>query len=67
MIAVTLCSLTTIIGYGSLWASPNLGIQSFGQAALLGELTCLGVALFLAPALLWTTAPELARRSAASS
>jgi len=31
-------------------------------AAMLGELTCLGVALFLAPALLWTTAPELARR-----
>lgn len=29
---------------------------------MLGELTCLAVALFLAPALLWTTARELARR-----
>jgi predicted RND superfamily exporter protein len=60
--AVTLCSVTTIIGYGSLWASPNLGIVSFGKAALLGELTCLAVALFLAPALLWITARAPARR-----
>jgi hypothetical protein len=35
---------------------------------MLGELTCLAVALFLAPALLWATAPVLARgRSEASS
>ena len=60
--AVAVCSFTTIVGYGSLWLSPNLGIVSFGKAALLGELTCLGVALFLAPALLWATAPALARR-----
>ena len=64
---MTLCSITTIIGYGSLWASPNLGIVSFGKAALLGELTCLAVALFLAPALLWATAPDFARRPEASS
>jgi predicted RND superfamily exporter protein len=60
--AVAICSYTTIVGYGSLLLSQNLGIRSFGLAAMLGELTCLGVALFLAPALLWTTAPELARR-----
>jgi predicted RND superfamily exporter protein len=60
--AVALCSYTTIVGYGSLLASANLGIRSFGLAAMLGELTCLGVALFLAPALLWTTAPAPARR-----
>lgn len=66
--AVAVCSYTTIIGYGSLLLSQNLGIRSFGLAAMLGEVTCLGVALFLAPALLWTTAPELARpRSEASS
>ena len=62
--AVAICSYTTIVGYGSLLLSQNLGIHSFGLAAMLGELTCLGVALFLAPALLWATAPELARRRA---
>jgi uncharacterized protein len=60
--AVAVCSCTTIIGYGSLLLSQNLGIRSFGKAAMLGELTCLAVALFLAPALLWATAPALARR-----
>jgi hypothetical protein len=65
--AVAVCSYTTIVGYGSLLLSQNLGIRSFGLAAMLGELTCLAVALFLAPALLWATAPELARsRSEAS-
>jgi predicted RND superfamily exporter protein len=60
--AVAVCSYTTIVGYGSLLLSQNLGIRSFGLAAMLGELTCLAVALFLAPALLWATAPELARQ-----
>jgi len=65
--AVAVCSYTTIVGYGSLILSQNLGIRSFGLAAMLGELTCLAVALFLAPALLWATAPEFARRPEASS
>jgi uncharacterized protein len=65
--AVALCSYTTIVGYGSLVLSQNLGIRSFGLAAMLGELTCLAVALFLAPALLWATAPELARRRSEAS
>ncbi|HMG52290.1 MAG TPA: MMPL family transporter [Kofleriaceae bacterium] len=65
--AVAVCSYTTIVGYGSLLLSQNLGIHSFGLAAMLGELTCLAVALFLAPALLWATAPELARRRAEAS
>ena len=51
--AVVLCSFTTTVGYGSLLLSQNLGIRSFGIAAMLGEITCLVVALFLAPALLW--------------
>src|SRR5205823_2307127 len=50
--AVFLCSYTTIVGYGSLLLSQNLGIRSFGLAAMLGEVTCLSVALLLAPALL---------------
>jgi hypothetical protein len=50
--AVVLCSYTTTVGYGSLLLSQNLGIRSFGIAAMLGEITCLVVALFLAPALL---------------
>ena len=50
--AVVLCSYTTTVGYGSLLLSQNLGIRSFGVAAMLGEVTCLVVALFLAPALL---------------
>ena len=50
--AVTLCSSTTIIGYGSLLLSDNAGIRSFGLAAILGEFTCLLAALLLCPALL---------------
>jgi predicted RND superfamily exporter protein len=65
--AVAICSYTTIVGYGSLLLSQNLGIRSFGLAAMLGELTCLAVALFLAPALLWATAPALARRQSEAS
>jgi predicted RND superfamily exporter protein len=61
--AVFLCSYTTIVGYGSLLLSENLGIRSFGLAAMLGELTCLVVALILAPALLWVTAPRAAREA----
>jgi predicted exporter len=50
--AVALCSYTTVVGYASLLLSENQGIRSFGLAALIGELTCLGAALALAPALL---------------
>ena len=50
--AVALCSYTTVVGYASLLLSVNQGIRSFGLAALIGELTCLGGALALAPALL---------------
>ena len=50
--AVLLCSLTTIIGYGSLLGSDNAGIRSFGLAAIIGEVTCLAAALILCPVLL---------------
>ncbi|HEY6033027.1 MAG TPA: MMPL family transporter, partial [Kofleriaceae bacterium] len=57
--AVVLCSYTTTVGYGSLLLSQNLGIRSFGIAAMLGEITCLVVALFLAPALLSLMKPKV--------
>ena len=61
--AVFLCSYTTIVGYGSLLLSQNLGIHSFGLAAMLGEVSCLAMAVVLAPSLLWITAPAVARAS----
>ena len=62
--AVAVCSYTTVVGYGSLLLSQNLGIRSFGLAAMIGELACLTVAIFLAPALLWATAPKRDRAAA---
>jgi predicted RND superfamily exporter protein len=50
--AVALCSFTTVVGYASLLFSANQGVRSFGLAALIGELTCIGAAIALAPALL---------------
>jgi predicted RND superfamily exporter protein len=64
--AVALCSFTTVVGYASLLFSANKGIRSFGLAALIGEVTCIGAAIALAPALLdfrfrrrrWLEAPH---------
>jgi predicted RND superfamily exporter protein len=50
--SVLVCSLTTIIGYGSLLVSDNLAIRGFGTASLIGEITCVLTALILVPALL---------------
>src|SRR5581483_11073421 len=50
--AVALCSLTTIIGYGSLLAADTRGLFTFGAAAILGELACLTTALVLMPAVI---------------
>ena len=50
--AVFVCSLTTIIGYGSLLISDNLAIRGFGAASLIGEVAALLAALILVPALL---------------
>jgi predicted RND superfamily exporter protein len=47
---VLLCSYTTSVGYGTLLLSANGGIRAFGLAALLGEITCVAVALIAAPA-----------------
>ncbi|MCS6912498.1 MAG: MMPL family transporter [Myxococcales bacterium] len=60
--AVVLCSLTTIIGYGSLLLARNRALQSFGLLAVLGEATCLLSALMILPVLarcpwLWRAPP----------
>jgi predicted RND superfamily exporter protein len=50
--AVTVCSGTTIIGYGSLLLSKNGALFSFGMMAILGEIACLVAALIILPAML---------------
>jgi predicted RND superfamily exporter protein len=51
--AVSLASLTTIIGYGSLLLAGNQGFVSFGRLAILGEITCLLAAVFMLPAIVY--------------
>jgi hypothetical protein len=48
--AVTLCSLTTIIGYSSLLLAENRALFLFGLLAVLGEITCLTTAVIVMPA-----------------
>ncbi len=48
--AVALCSLTTIIGYGSLIIADNRALRGFGLLASLGELACITAALVALPA-----------------
>ncbi|MDO8527471.1 MAG: MMPL family transporter [Deltaproteobacteria bacterium] len=48
---VGLCSITTIIGYFTLLIAQNQALVSFGWIAIIGEITCLAVALFFVPAL----------------
>ncbi len=50
--AVILCSLTTIIGYSSLYTSANLALNSFGAAMAISEITCLLSAVVAMPAAL---------------
>ncbi len=49
--AVALCSWTSMIGYGSLFLSSNQALRSFGQYAMVGEVTTIVTALVLLPAL----------------
>lgn len=48
--AVILCSLTTVIGYASLLLARNGALISFGEVAIIGEVTCLAAAMFILPA-----------------
>jgi predicted RND superfamily exporter protein len=50
--AVTLCSLTTIIGYSSLLLAKNQALFLFGAVAVIGEVSCLSAALLALPATL---------------
>jgi len=50
--AVAVCSLTTIIGYGSLLLAKNQALYLFGVVAVLGEITCLVSAVVVLPAVL---------------
>ena len=64
--AVTLCSLTTMLGYLALLLSINRAVRSFGLAGALGELTALVASGCVLPALLfWRAKSE--RRSAPES
>jgi predicted RND superfamily exporter protein len=49
--AVTLCSWTTIVGYGSLLAARNEALRGFGAMAILGEVACLLAAIVALPSL----------------
>lgn len=48
--AIAACSLTTMLGYGTLLFGDNLALQSFGKYAVIGELSCLCTALLVIPA-----------------
>ena len=60
--AVTLCSYTTVIGYGSLVLADNQALQSFGRLAMIGELACLYAALLFLPSLLHLMKRGLAKQ-----
>lgn len=61
--AVTLCSYTTTIGYGSLLFADNQALRSFGRLAITGEVTCLLLALFFLPSLLHVIGVHRAARA----
>jgi hypothetical protein len=50
--AIVLCSLTTIIGYGTLLTASNQALASFGWLALIGEVTCIFASIVVMPAIL---------------
>jgi predicted RND superfamily exporter protein len=47
---VTLCALTTIIGYAALLVADNQALQSLGALAIAGEFACIITAMLLLPA-----------------
>jgi len=64
--AVALCSMTTIIGYGSLLLAQNRALFLFGLVAVLGELCCLFTAVVVLPAVLasWSRPSAAGERGA---
>ncbi|HVY30814.1 MAG TPA: MMPL family transporter [Polyangiaceae bacterium] len=61
--AIIACSLTTMLGYGTLLVGDNLALRSFGKYAVMGELSCLTMALVMLPAGL-TLVRRLRKRAA---
>ena len=61
--AVAVCSLTTIIGYGSLLLAKNQALFLFGVVAVLGEITCLISAVVVLPAVLAAGSQRAARNA----
>jgi len=61
--AVALCSWTSIVGYGSLLISLNRALRSFGEYAMIGEVTTILTALVLLPALLIIAERQRKRRA----
>jgi hypothetical protein len=49
--AVVLASITSMIGYASLIPADSQALSSFGVLAMIGEITCVLVAIILVPAL----------------
>jgi predicted RND superfamily exporter protein len=49
--AVVLASITSMIGYASLIPADSQALSSFGVLAMVGEITCVLVAILLVPAL----------------
>jgi predicted RND superfamily exporter protein len=63
--AVTLCSMTTIIGYSSLLLAENHALFLFGLLAVLGEISCLTTAVIVMPAFVeWYEARRRAKENA---
>lgn len=62
--AVILCSLTTIIGYISLYTSSNKALNSFGAAMAISEVTCVLAGVLALPAALSLYERWRSRRSA---
>ncbi len=60
---VFLCSLTTILGYGSLLFADNRALQSFGRYAIRGEIACSLASLLVVPAALALFRNRIARQS----
>ena len=55
--AVVLASMTTTIGWSSLMIAGNQAFVSFGRIAMIGEVTCVTVAVLIIPsALIWLQA-----------
>jgi uncharacterized protein len=50
--AIALCSLATVIGFGSLLVAQNRALFSFGVLAVTGEIACLATAVLVLPAFL---------------